>query len=159
MSLLIDTALSAGALMVGAFLYGMYQSARANIKLNLQGLDKSHAIQKAANVLAAAWYKSEIENKQQRMAALATDALVGIGYTKKQVEFEIKAIQIDYNARLKGQNSEMVLLVSLVHFVLFHYSHFKPLNLSYTVEANKSDIDSVLAAAKKAEQVYKNDLQ
>lgn len=157
-SLLINAALSAGTLIVGAFLYGMYQSARANIKLNLQGLSKSAAIEKAANFVVAAWYKSKEGDVRQRMSALAADALIGIGRTKKEVDFAIKASQIDYGARLRGQSQEKIALVSLVHFVLYHYSHFEPIKLSFRVESNQKDIDAALAAVNEAEKIYGENL-
>lgn len=154
LSVLINAAVSAGALMFGAFLYGFYQSVRANIKLNLQGLSKSEAIDKSAYVIVSAWHKSEVEDVRQRMGDLAADALVGIGLTKKEVDFAIKDSQIDYGARLRGQNQETVALVSLVHFVLYHYSHFEPIRLPFRVEASQKDIDTVLAAVNEAEKVY-----
>jgi len=153
-SLLIDAAISSGVLILGAFLYGVYQSARANIKLNLQGLSKSEAINKSAYIIVSAWHKSKEGDARQRMSALAADALIGIGLTKKEVDFAIKASQVDYGARLRGQSQEKIALVSLVHFVLYHYSHFEPIRLSFRVEASQKDIDAVLVAVNEAEKIY-----
>ena len=154
-ALLLNAAAATIALIIGAFLVGVFQSFRSNVKLNLQGLDKEGAIQKAANALVKAWYKLDKDDPLQKASMIAADALAGIGYNKEQIAFVVRSIQIDYNAYLRTSSKEEVALVSLVHLILYHYSRFKPIRLRFIIESNKMDIELVLAAVRDAQQSQK----